>query len=60
MLLVTDIIKEGSYLLHRSANSALIPLSFEVEGEQGAFVKDVVSRKKQVIPKIAEAIRMLR
>lgn len=60
LLLVTDIIKEGSYLLHRSANSGLIPLSFEVEGEQGVFVKDVVSRKKQVIPRIAEAVRMLR
>lgn len=60
LLLVTDIIKEGSYLLYRSANSSIIPLSFNVDACQGIFVKDLVSRKKQVIPRIAEAMRMLK
>lgn len=60
LLMITDIIKEGSYLLYRSANSSIIPLSFNVEACQGTFVKDLVSRKKQVIPRIAEAMRMLK
>ncbi|SHI79525.1 putative manganese-dependent inorganic diphosphatase [Lutispora thermophila] len=60
LLLITDIIKEGSYLLFRSSNSSIITLSFNVEACQGVFVKDLVSRKKQVIPRIAEAMRMLK
>jgi len=60
LLLITDIVKEGSYLLYRSANSSIIPLSFNVEACQGVFVKDLVSRKKQVIPRIAEAMRMIK
>lgn len=60
LLLITDIIKEGSYLLYRSANSSIISLSFNTEACQGIFVKNLVSRKKQVIPRIAEAMRMLK
>lgn len=60
LLMITDIMKEGSYLLYRSANSGIISLSFNVEACQGIFVKDLVSRKKQVIPRIAEAMRMLK
>lgn len=59
LLMVTDILKEGSYFLFKTENKNLIPMAFNVEGEQGVFVENVISRKKQILPKVMEAINML-
>jgi manganese-dependent inorganic pyrophosphatase len=59
LLVITDILHEGSYLFYKCRHNALIPTAFHVEAEQGVFVPGVVSRKKQVIPKILEAMNML-
>ena len=59
LLLVTDIIKEGSYLLYQSKNKKIVPLAFDKKLKQGSFVEKIVSRKKQVIPKIMRAINIL-
>ncbi|MCC5910447.1 MAG: putative manganese-dependent inorganic diphosphatase [Clostridiaceae bacterium] len=59
LLLITDILKEGSYLLFQSRNHHVISAAFGVEAKQGIFAKGVVSRKKQVIPKLTEAIQLL-
>lgn len=56
LLLVTDIIKEGSYLLFKCNNKSVIPMTFDVEAVQGVFVKNLISRKKQILPKIMEVI----
>ncbi|MDW7678108.1 MAG: putative manganese-dependent inorganic diphosphatase, partial [Bacillota bacterium] len=48
MLLVTDILKEGSYLFYRCKNKQLIPTAFQTSGDQGIFVTGLISRKKQV------------
>lgn len=59
LLLVTDILKEGSYLLYKCKNDRLIPLAFNTESTQGAFAKEMVSRKKQVLPRILSAFNIL-
>ncbi len=57
MMVVTDIIKNGSYAIFVED----VPILKHVLGEieQGDFMEGVVSRKKQVIPMIAEGIGML-
>jgi len=59
LLLITDILKNGSYILFKSNNNNIISKAFDIESHQGIFVEDVVSRKKQVIPKLVEAINMI-
>lgn len=60
LLLVTDILKEGSYILYQCKHNSVIPSAFEVSDEQGVFAKEVVSRKKQVIPKLLNAIQLIK
>ncbi|WP_432665843.1 putative manganese-dependent inorganic diphosphatase [Wukongibacter baidiensis] len=59
-LLITDILKNGSYMLFRSNNNGIISNAFGTSAYQGMFIKDIVSRKKQVIPKLVESINMMR
>ncbi len=59
-LLVTDILKEGSYLFFKCKNNHLVSTAFQVDVTQGIFLEDIVSRKKQVIPRIMDAINLLR
>ncbi len=59
LLLVTDILKQGSYLLFQTNNSSLISSAFNVPANQGVFVSGLVSRKKQVVPKIAEVVSLI-
>ena len=56
VLAVTDIIKEGSYLIYK-AEDKLISEAFNVEGAQGVFAPGVVSRKKQLVPNLTTAVR---
>jgi manganese-dependent inorganic pyrophosphatase len=60
LMLITDIIKEGSYLLFKSDNKSIIPLTFNVEPVQGVYVEKLISRKKQILPKIMEVLNFLR
>lgn len=60
LLLVTDILKEGSYLLFQCDNPNVISTAFNITLEQGVFVEHLVSRKKQVVPKVLEAIAILK
>ena len=56
VLAVTDIIKEGSYLIYK-APDAVISEAFNVEGAQGVFVEGCVSRKKQLVPGLTTAVK---
>ena len=56
VLAVTDIIKEGSYLIYK-AEDKLISEAFNVNGAQGVFAPGVVSRKKQLVPNLTAAVR---
>lgn len=56
VLAVTDIIKEGSYLIYKGADK-LISDAFNVKASQGVFVEGAVSRKKQLVPFLTEAVK---
>ncbi|MGN1032207.1 MAG: putative manganese-dependent inorganic diphosphatase, partial [Intestinibacter sp.] len=56
VLAITDIIKEGSYLLYK-ANDSVIAEAFGVDADQGVFADGVVSRKKQLVPKLTNAVK---
>lgn len=59
LLLVTDIIKEGSELLFvGDDHAALMEKAFNIKtGESSTFLKGVVSRKKQVVPLLSSTIQ---
>ena len=59
LLLVTDILRKGSYLFYKCNNGRLLANTFNKEVEQGVFIEGVVSRKKQVIPQVIEALNNL-
>lgn len=58
VLAITDIIKEGSYLIYK-AKDKVISESFKVDASQGVFAEGVVSRKKQLVPNLTNAIKNL-
>lgn len=52
-LFVTDILKNGSYILFSSKSKEIFAKSFGLDSiNQGHFFEGLVSRKKQVMPKI--------
>lgn len=56
ILAITDIIKEGSYLIYK-ADDKLVADAFNVDASQGVFAEGVVSRKKQLVPNLTTAIK---
>ena len=52
-LFVTDIIKNGSYVIFNTKGKDIIELAYSVNNiPQGHFISDCVSRKKHVVPMI--------
>lgn len=60
LLLITDILKEGSYVLYQTKHSTIVTHAFNIADIQGAFAEGIVSRKKQVIPKLLDAIQIIK
>lgn len=57
-LFVTDVIKNGSYVFFNEQAKELMEYAYNIKDiEQGHFLADVVSRKKQMAPNIMEAIK---
>ena len=54
-LAVTDIIKEGSYLIYKSPDE-IVKNAFNVDAQQGVFVEGLVSRKKQIVPNLTPEV----
>ncbi len=56
LLMITDILKNGSYLLfsENSITRNIISRTFDMTANQGMFLDGMVSRKKQIIPLIME------
>lgn len=52
LLAVTDIIREGSSLYYYCKDDNFISRAFGCNNVQGDFIKNIVSRKKQIIPQI--------
>lgn len=61
MLMITDIVRNGSLILFSSDGTALPRAVFgKPDSADGAvFADDVISRKKQVVPLISDAVRSL-
>jgi len=61
IMAVTDIVNEGSYIFYTSSKERIIKGIFEEEEAfQGIYVDKCVSRKKQIVPRVINALRMLR
>lgn len=58
LLVITDIIRNGSYLLYTDGSGEIVADGFNITDiKQGAYIDGVVSRKKQIVPAIMEVIR---
>ncbi len=55
-LFITDVIKNGSYVLFNTESQKLMENSFDQKLEEGTFIKDLVSRKKQMLPRIMDTL----
>lgn len=51
-LYVTDIIKNGSYVIYNAKGSGIMDLAYQKNVDEGYFVEGCVSRKKHVVPLI--------
>lgn len=57
VLFITDIVSNGSYVLYSDNIHDIVESAFGIkELVQGTFIKDVVSRKKQMLPKIMDEL----
>lgn len=56
LLIITDIFKNGSYILFATDAKNIIKSAFGDSIEQGSFLDGVVSRKKQILPTIINYI----
>ncbi len=57
LFVITDIFKNGSYILFNDDAINLIKDAFDDKIEQGSFLENIVSRKKQIIPPIISILK---
>ena len=56
VLMITDMMREGSQLLFKGHDNQLMEKAFSTESDTDSiYLKNVVSRKKQILPAIANA-----
>lgn len=61
IMAVTDIVNEGSYIFYTSNKERLVKGIFEEENVfQGIYVDKCVSRKKQIVPRVINALKLIR
>ena len=61
IMAVTDIVNEGSYIFYTSSKERLVKGILQEEDVfQGIYVDKCVSRKKQIVPKIISALKLIR
>jgi len=59
LLMVTDIVAEGTHLFYTGQPEVLVQQAFGMNGSEGSiYLPGVLSRKKQVIPPLIEATRV--
>lgn len=59
IMAVTDIVNEGSYMFYTSNKERLVKSIFD-DAYQGIYVDKCVSRKKQIVPKVIDALKLIR
>lgn len=56
-LFITDIIKNGSYIIYNSKAKPIMSDAFDIKDiKQGQYLENIVSRKKQMIPQMIEVL----
>ena len=55
-LYVTDIVKNGSYVIYNRKGANIISVAYHEEVHEGYFVEGCVSRKKHIVPVIMEIL----
>ena len=56
-LFITDIISNGSYVIYNNSAKSILNDAFNIDNiNQGTYLKNIVSRKKQIIPPIIEVL----
>lgn len=57
LVVITDILKEGSFLFYVADNETLLKEAFLLDNlDQGTFIPKLISRKKQLIPRLMDSI----
>lgn len=57
LIFIVDILKEGSYVLYNDDSKELIEQAFHITNiYEGIFIKDLMSRKKQILPAIMKEL----
>ena len=55
LLFVTDVVKNGSYVIYNTGAEEIVKASYNIlEITEGAYIPNMVSRKKQMYPLLAE------
>lgn len=60
IMAVTDIVNEGSYIFYTSSKEKLVRMIFEEDVHQGIYIDKCISRKKQIVPKVINALNQLK
>ena len=61
LVMVTDIIEEGTYLLYAGSPRTLIGEAFHKDASGNSiYLPGVMSRKKQIIPPLSEAVKRIK
>ena len=61
LVMVTDIIAEGTYLLYTGSPKTLIGAAFHKDASgTHIYLPGVMSRKKQIIPPLSEAVKLIK
>ena len=55
-LYVTDIIKNGSYVIYNRRAENIISVAYQKDVAEGEFIKDCISRKKHIVPIIMQVL----
>ena len=55
-LYVTDIVKNGSYIIYNKKGANIINLAYQADTHEGYFIEGCVSRKKHIVPVIMEIL----
>ena len=55
-LYVTDIVKNGSYIIYNTKGKNIIDIAYQKDAKEGCFIEGCISRKKHVVPQITSII----
>ena len=54
---VTDVLKSGSYIYYSDGAKEIFEMGFDIDNlKQGHYLENVISRKKQIIPRIMDVL----